>query len=345
MLCAYLLLTLFLLILYLAYANQKLNSFSSQYFILYIFIGILLIIATTFRPEVMPDYDNYAYAYRMGSTRLEPTFIIIREIGHIFTNSHLIMMFIYASISITITMIAIYKNSPTLWYSMLIWLSYIFILQDMIQIRQAIASAAFLYSIPYIESRNLKKYIIINLLAACFHFSALAVLPLYFLSPHKKYTIFYISLIPISILLFLSNMKIVFLIENINIDFIAQLWSTKANTLQETENVTLFNKRQIIQYCLCIFLWCKINKITTIYPSALIYLKIYTIAIATFILFFDIPDIASRLNVLFIIVEIIIVPITIISLSPQSFWKLLTIGIATLFFTTYYYRYVVEPIL
>ena len=345
MLCAFLLLTIFLLIIYLAYANKRLNSFSSQYLILYVIIGMLLIIATTLRPEEMVDYDNYAYAYRMGSTRLEPTFIILREIGHFFTNSHLIMMFFYALISITITMIAIYRNSPTLWYSMLIWLSYIFILQDMIQIRQAIASATFLYSIPYIESRNFKKYAICNIFAACFHFSALAVLPLYFLSPHKKYTLFYISLIPIALLLFLSNMKIVFLIENINIDFIAQLWSTKANTLQATENVTLFNKRQIIQCLLCTFLWCKINKITEIYPSALIYLKIYTIAIATFILFFDIPDIASRLNVLFIIVELIIVPITIISLSPQFIWKLLTIGIAILFFTTYYYRYVIEPIL
>ena len=345
MLCIFILPAIFILTLFLASVNHKTSSFSSIYTLVYCIIGLLLVMAVITRPSSMVDYSNYVEAYIKGSNRFEPSFSIIRNISLTFTDSHLLMMFIYGSISISITMVAIYKNSYTLWYSVLIWLSYIFIIQDMIQIRQAIASAIFLYAIPYIESKQIKIYILLNIIAILFHYSALAFLPLYFLSPQKSYKLFYTLLIPVSYILYFGNTQLIYILQNIDIDFITNLWNTKVNTLEVTEDVNLYNKRQIIQVAFCTLLWINVDKITKTIPSALLYLKIYTIAICTFIILYDVPDIASRLNVLYIIVEVIIVPIAAITLKPQFIWKIIILLMAIVFFTTYYYRYVLSSIL
>lgn len=65
--------------------------------------------------------------------------------------------------------------------------------------RNLIASVIYLYSIKYIISKNIYKYIIVVLIASTFHSSALFTLPLYFVNRNIKNKVILISIISIFI--------------------------------------------------------------------------------------------------------------------------------------------------
>lgn len=71
------------------------------------------------------------------------------------------------------------SKSPTFSIFLLVVTTYIFIFYN--GMRQMMAIAIFLYAIKFIQERNLKKYIIYMLLASLLHYSALLLIPLYFL--------------------------------------------------------------------------------------------------------------------------------------------------------------------
>lgn len=210
----------------------------------------------------------------------------------------------------------------------------------MIQIRQGVASSIFLYSIKYINSREFGKYFLWNIIGATFHISALAVIPLYLLGLiglHKK---LFIMLIPVAYCLFFLNLGIVYLIQYIQIDFIQSLWITKSTTLSATENVNLFNLRQLLLICLCLLLWFRIDFIVSQWPACLIYIKIFTVSLVVFILFFDVPDIASRINVIYSITEVFAMPALLYSSRNKKLNKSMVLMVSLIFFMTYYTRFV-----
>lgn len=70
------------------------------------------------------------------------------------------------------------------------------------QVRQAVAISIIIYAIKYIKQENFLKYMLFVLLAATAHYSALLLLPFYFISKIKPRKIIYITII---IVLALSN--------------------------------------------------------------------------------------------------------------------------------------------
>jgi len=191
---------------------------------IYFGLGIILVLIITFRPDYMPDYEGYVRGFYTTSNReLELTYYLIASVAHFLGDSYFVFFFIYAVIAVYIVMLSIRKQEgvlKTVCLPIIVWLSYIFIYQEMIQIRQAVASALFLFSLQYIQTKDYKKYFLINTLGVLFHYSALITFPIYFLSTTKQYKVFYISLIPISYLSYYSGMGIVNYIAYIDIDFV-----------------------------------------------------------------------------------------------------------------------------
>ena len=307
---------------------------------IYIVTWLLVILIVLFRPSNMPDYSNYVDAFLYGEERMEFATSALVSIARFFSDSHLVVMFFYDFLAVTITMFAIKKNSHFIWGAILVWMSYMLIIQDMIQIRQAVSSAIFLMSVPCIYQKNLKGYLQLNFIGVFFHYSAIAVFPLYFISSKKRYKWFYLLLIPISYITYFMGMQVAYIIEHINIDFINALWLSKSTSLNNTEDVNLFNSRQIIQILICYSFWFNIDKIESMIPQTLLYLKIYTIGIAVFILFFDVPDIASRINVLYMVIEILLIPMLILVPSKRILGFCLFLFVILTFFATYYFRFV-----
>lgn len=305
----------------------------------YLIIAIALIIACSFKGTWLPDTQPYIDAFYNDDSRMELMWSFFRRIT-LWTKTPSAIFFIYSFISIffTLRFLKTYCRTPLM--SLLIWMSYIFIIQDMIQIRQGVSSAIFLNTIPYIQNRDWKKYFGFNIFGCLFHISALAVLPIYFLDSKRIQRNLFLWMIPIAYFLFFAELGLVFLIQYIQIDFIQALWVTKSTMLYVTEEVNLFNIRQIILVSINIILWLNIKKIYSYYPSSLLYIKIFTIAIVTFIILFDVPDIASRLNIIYSISEIVAIPALLYIPKNRIYGRLIVLSISLLFFITYFYRFV-----
>jgi hypothetical protein len=166
-----------------------------------------LLLVSGFRYDVGTDYF-YTYAPMFEAIAEGKTFISL-EIGYYFLNRIALFfsrdylgIFIITSFLFCFFMYkAIYRESDNPPYSIVLLLITTCYFFSMNGIRQAIAMAMFFYSIKYLKSREFKKYILIILLAATIHLSALIFIPTYFICKLRiKPLLIYLTLGTVSIL-------------------------------------------------------------------------------------------------------------------------------------------------
>ncbi len=273
---------------------------------------ILILIATT-RPEEMADYENYVAAFTYyGTLRFEPSFNIVRNIAQLFPNPATIGLFLFAAISISIKGLAIKKFKIPFIDAILIYLTYIYVAQDMVAIRSG-APASILLLALYYRNESLVKSVIFFCIAITFHFSAIFFIVIYFLSPHKLNRLAYISLVAFSYIYYILDVQ---LINN----FIDHFYSvTTLNILTYTvKEINALNLLQLGHTFVCIVMWIRIKKIQKGNDKALQLLKIYTIAICLVPLLADFIQIALRSAELFYTVELLLIPIAFKCLFPSK---------------------------
>lgn len=171
-------------------AEKYKNKKNKVYFYSLAFIVIVLFCGLRF--FVGNDYSGYYYNFQRISTynlsffeqRWEPGIYLIIQI---FENSKIGYFFFLFTCSV-ITYIFIFK--ALIYENVLQWgIFFTFTLGLLImandQVRQAVSLSIFLFSIKYIEQNNFKKYLKWIIVAALFHYSAIALIPIYFLKNVK----------------------------------------------------------------------------------------------------------------------------------------------------------------
>lgn len=285
-------------------------------------VGICLAVNAGLRESVDLDYVGYLSYYNSveNGLALEPTFHIISYIVRNILFDNVIFLFlIYAILGVILKMIAI-KQLTNLWFlSLLIYLSFLYILQDMTQIRAGVATGILLLCIKPLYERNFKRFILYVIIATLFHYSALLILPLWFLKPVKINTLLYASLIPIAYCCHFLDISFSRLLPLIPIDAIqnkAQLYIDITKNMQN-EQTNVFNIIQVLKCFVSFFLLWKINLITVHNKYAPLLLKIYILSAVFFLLFSDIPGLGFRGSELLGIVEIIVIPLMVYAFSPS----------------------------
>lgn len=192
----------------------------SQKVLLYILMGVFMIFITGLR-EVgsTPDTDAYEDMYygkyaKVLEAVTEPSFLIISDILNSFSLSVMALFFTYAIISVPIHLGAFWRISPIPLTTALIYISYYFMMHEMVQIRAGVASALFLWAMcMYAEGR---KWISLSfvLLGTLFHYSAITGIVL-FLMTNKlkrwhKYVLY--SLIPVGLIAYFVGLDISYLV-------------------------------------------------------------------------------------------------------------------------------------
>ena len=81
-----------------------------------------------------------------------------------------------------LTCLFIAKNSPSWWLSVFVFISFGFYNNSLCFIRQSIATAIFLFAIPFLKEKKLIPYLVIVVLAASFHKALFIMVVLYFLA-------------------------------------------------------------------------------------------------------------------------------------------------------------------
>jgi hypothetical protein len=286
------------------------------YQILLLFFGIVLIIIATLRPSDMPDWRNYYHFFNSTQPgRFEAGFLAIRNFVKSNTNNFLVLLFLMASLSISVKIWCISKMTPLIWLSMMVYISNIFVLHDMIQIRAAVASGMLLLAVFYKVRSQFIPFIVTTIIAFLFHYSAILILPIWFLSNTRR-DYFYLWLIPIGYTCAMCDIYLTQLLTLLRLDFIENTLQMYGTLIDSEMNI--FNIVQLLRCVLCFWFWYKINIISSRSEYAIILLKIYTIGIAAIPFFSNLPVAAFRISELYLVVEILLLPLLLYSVNPQK---------------------------
>ena len=173
----------------------------NQKLMMTIFI-LVITLCSAFRPEGVDkdylSYLDYFYDPTSGMALLtEPSFKLISSIARFF-DAPLLIFIIYAFLAIPLKAYSIAKLSPFCYLSFLVWFTHLYIVQDLTQIRVAVASAIYLFSIPYLADGRKKIYLLLIVFSILFHYSALFLLPIAFVGnkPLSKKWIIILLLLP-----------------------------------------------------------------------------------------------------------------------------------------------------
>lgn len=305
-----------------------------------IVIIILILLAALREYGLDPDYEGYVESYNDNiEYGKEVTFNIIKRIGHFFSLDSLFLFFAYASISIPLKYFAILKFSPKPIFSFCIWITFSFILHDMIQIRAAVATGLFLWFIPAVVEKKYVASIIILIIAFFFHTSAIIMVLLYPLSTKTLNKSFWFG---IYILAWLFNMNIInpYAMIDILIGFLPSYVSSRINGagssfeyLSSLNHLTLYSRFILIPTIVTIvslFKWETLNKR---YSCSVLLIK--TNIIALLIWSINIPVTSVRLTEFLFVSLIYLIPMSIFWFKTKQKYMVgaIVVSICCLFFT------------
>jgi hypothetical protein len=277
-------------------------------------IGVFLIFFIGLRGvEVSSDYITYieyfdAIKHTKGLNLFsfyEPTYVLITKVSP----GIVILMLIYAALSVVIKLNAIKVLTPFVFITIAIWFTHFFLVQEMNQIRAAVAISILLLAIPYVVSRDFLKFVIIVLVAGSFHYSALLFIPVYFLNAKKMSAIYFVA-IPGAYILNTMGIGLIEILSKINLS-ILQSKIDSYNLLFSMGSYTkinIYNPVIILRVCLIYILLYhhKILAQKNIYT--IIMVKMYVISIVCMVLLSSLPAFGLRIADVFGIAEIILLP-------------------------------------
>ena len=208
------LILLFIVCLSLSFVEERLCDRDKK--MIYAFLGVIMIFIAGLR-EVgsTPDTESYEMMFYAKEGDLmalltEPSFNIIVELVQSFSLGVTALFFVYAILAIPIQLTALWKLSKIPFLTLTIYVSYYYMMHDLVQIRCAVASGLFLWAIYfYVEHKRLYTFLLI-LLGTFFHYSAAAGLVIFFLGngfpKWQKYILY--AIVPIGIIVYFTHIDI-----------------------------------------------------------------------------------------------------------------------------------------
>ena len=212
------LILLFFICLSLSFVEEQLKD--SEKRILYIVLGFVMILIAGLR-EVgsTPDsasYEEMFYAKEGDLMVLlrEPSFTFIVDMLHSLALGVNALFFVYAILSIPLHLTFFWKVSKLPFLTLTIYLSYYYMMHDLVQIRCAVASGLFLWAIYlYVEKKKVYALVCI-LLGILFHYSAAAGLVIFMFSnrlPQWQRWVLY-AIVPVGLVAYFTHFDVSMLI-------------------------------------------------------------------------------------------------------------------------------------
>jgi hypothetical protein len=306
----------------------------------YLGLVIMLVLVAGLCGPISKDHNLYVNAYHeVLNGRLKISDISFRlicfAVNYIF-HKPVFLFLIYAALGVGLKATAIKRLSEFWFFSILIYFSLYFFLHELTQIRAGVASAFILLSIPSIHERNLKKFLLYAGCAIVFHFSALIILPFYFLKGDKV-QLWYIFLIPIGYFLYFLDANVASLVRIIDID-IVNLRFAAYKSITGIQRINVFNVLMLARCLLCGLLFWRWKLLKEKNQYSVLLIKFYFFSCFIFIAFADIPVVAFRVSELLATVEIILVPMIIYLFNIKVIGKLIVAIIGFLFLVSLLYH-------
>jgi hypothetical protein len=275
--------------------------------LIFIFLVLVLILTAGLRiPNSDRDYQNYIDLFEKApDIFVEPFFIFISLfVKYIFGNTPIVLFLVFSILSIGIKYFAL-KRITELWFiSIFIYFSYYFILHDLTQIRAGVAASFLFLLISPIYNRKLFQFLLISLLAICFHYSAIVFLFLWFFKKGINKKILYL-IIPFGYLIhfFSPDVFLNLPFEGINSKLI--MYKALQEEYSEWGNINVFNLYLLFKISVYYILLFKLNYISRINKYSNLIISIYGFSIFSFLFFSRMPIVSFRIYELLGVIEII----------------------------------------
>ena len=248
----YYLLPIFSFIGYIISITNKENKTLSFFY--FIFLLFLFILIAGFRNEhVSRDYENYVDFFNKindGDTVSvidDPGFYYIIKFVKLFSNKYAYLFFIYALLGVSFKFFSIIRISGIsgAFLAIMVYSSNFFFLHEMTQIRIGVATGIFLISIKYIVEQDFFRFLLCVALGTFFHLSLIIVLPLYFINYKSIKPIFWVSLIVINLLFYISKFSILNILNLFSPAYFSEkiyVYKTFMLDSNDTTNIGIFNR-------------------------------------------------------------------------------------------------------
>lgn len=283
----------------------------------------VLTLCAAFRPEgIDKDYTSYLAYYSDMSSGMaeltEPTFRIICNIARL-CNLPALIFIIYAFLAIPLKAYSLTRLTPLLYMTMLAWFSHLYIVQDLTQIRVAVASAIYLFSLPYLIDGKKWRFLLCILVAVLFHYSALVLLPICLLNnkpmPRRKWLLLYI----LPLIFYFTSIISIELLHHIPVPFIQEKILVYEEMIKYGRMFSELNKFNVMAlfrlFTYYILLW-KCNVISKVYPNMSILLKIFCYSICIYAALSFFPVIAVRAQELIGVIDFVAIPLLALAFRP-----------------------------
>ncbi len=323
---AYIILLIFIFSCIFAFIEDRVEK-KYQYWI-YLFFGICLVLISGLREiGIDPDSENYAVTYRnyyseSAAEGVEFTYIYLAAFLNIFTNDPHALFLIYALFGVGIKMFAFHRyNDKHIFLFLIMYLSYYYVVHDVMQIRTGILSGMLLLSVY--EITNGRRLVALGylLIGSMFHVSGLILLPILFLSTKPltiKGKIFWTSIVLFSLFLSASGGNI--------FDYIAQIpyignkmeiYRKAAEMGQSHSTINGFGFFHLISIAIYLYLMFFSNVITEEDKHFPLMIRIASCGLAFYTILGFIPDLGARVSFLYRTVTIILFADIIYTIKPR----------------------------
>lgn len=318
---------------------------------IYVAAAIFMFGIAAFKPMgVDRDADVYLnYYYAFSSIDVEPTFEIISSIARNIFGTPQFIFVCYALLSVSIRSYGITRLTDLWLISLLIWLSNFYILQDLTQIRAAVATAIFTCSLICLQNRERGKYMVLIIIATFFHYSAMVYAFLVLLSNKPLGRIWKYVLIIFPIIGFAIAVLKIDLITYIPIPYIqerVELYESARDVVKsEMADINVFNIVYLIKIVMFYLLLWKEKVISQYVTNFPLFIKIFAFSIITFTMLSFLPVLAFRVSEMFGVIEVLIIPYLIYMVKPKACGKIIVVCYATIIlFSNLLYNKLLTPV-
>jgi hypothetical protein len=281
-------------------------------------VAILLILIAGLRP-IGIDRDSLNYEAMIQAPLEahnflinEPLYMLIIQINALFFNAESRTFFlVFAILGVGAKMYAIKRVATYPVLSVITYIFLYFVLHEMTQIRVGVAAGIFLASIPDIASRNLRAFLFKMLLAMAFHYSAILMLPIYFINARtfNRYTYFALPIVGMTLAVATSlTMPLVGALVGMLPESIGYKLNIYLLFLTEDDQstISLFNPFYVSLTVLYIFLVAKYNLLRGDYD--ILMLKIFGFSLLAYFSLSFVPVFSFRVAEFWSVVLIALIP-------------------------------------
>lgn len=282
----------------------------------WLFVVVLILFAGL---RIMgPDLESYREIYTTlqkpnswndwSVITIEPGFKLLFLIFK--STSFQMALFVTALIAVLLKATFLKKYSPYPILSLAIYFTAIYLIKEMGQIRHGISMGIILWSFSALFENKRNKFLLLNMVAILFHWSAFCVLPLYYFAqknmPSYLYVLFLIIILAMVFFNFTGLIaQVIDLVPIAGIEGRASMYLSENGVFSQKLGI---NSTFILLLLIMLIMLLFRDKLKKQYPYFDSVLNIYLLGIFYFGFFNSISEFAQRLTIYFRMIDMLILP-------------------------------------